>query len=130
MVRALIFDGESTTLEADEDEDLPEITSEEDDDALADLYMPPNEDGSMAYIQVDADWMEICRENKFLINGPVYFAFLEEYELVLPAVRSRITGCPPGHVAIYAYMLDFGLRFPLDSFIVKVFIPGIFAWLN
>lgn len=26
-----------------------------------------------------------------------------------------------GHVAIYAHMLDFGLRFPLDPFIVKIF---------
>lgn len=64
-------DGESTTLEADEDEDHPKIIPEEDDeDALADLFMPPNEAGSAASLQVDADWIEIYRETRFCIKGP------------------------------------------------------------
>lgn len=40
VLRALMDDGESTTLEADVDEDPPKIILEEDDEALADLYMP------------------------------------------------------------------------------------------
>lgn len=42
VVRALMFDEDSTTIEAEEDEDPPEIIPEKDDeDGLADLYMPP-----------------------------------------------------------------------------------------
>ena len=73
VVRALMSDGESTTLEADEDEDPHEIIPEEDDeDALADLYMPPNEADSAASVEVDADWMKICRENRCCIKGPIH----------------------------------------------------------
>lgn len=60
---------------------------------------------------------------RFLTKGPIYFAFPYEYKLVLPAEEDRITDWPPRHVAIYAHMLEFGLRFPLDPFIVKIFQP-------
>lgn len=40
---------------------------------------------------------------------------------MLPASESRVTECLAGHVAIYAHLLDFGLRFPLDPFFVEVF---------
>lgn len=43
---------------------------------------------------------------------------------MLPAVGSRVTDCLAGYVAIYAHMVDFGLRFFLDRFIVKIF----WAW--
>lgn len=83
--------------------------------------MPPNEAGSAPSVQVDSEWLEICVENRYCVKGPEYFAFLDGHDLVLPAVGSRVTDCPAGHVAIYAHMLDFGLRFPLDPFIVKIF---------
>ena len=122
MLRSLMSDGESTTLEAGEDEDPPDIILEEDgEDVLADLYMPPNEVGSAASVQSNSDWIEICMENRFLTKGSIYFAFPDGYELVLPAAGSRITNCPSTHIAIYVHMLDFGFRFPLDPFIVKVF---------
>ena len=28
--------------------------------------------------------------------------------------------CPPGHVAVYNHYFEFGLRFPLDSFLLKI----------
>ena len=28
---------------------------------------------------------------------------------------------PPGHMEVYVYMFYFGLRFPLDPFIVNIF---------
>lgn len=65
--------------------------------------------------------VEISMENIFRIKGPKYFSFPDEYELVLLAVGSRVTDCPLGHVAIYAHMLDFGLRLPLHPFILKIF---------
>lgn len=87
----------------------------------ADLYMPPSEAGSAASVQVHDDWATICLENKFRVKGPQYFAFPDDFKLVLPASGSRVMECPAGHVAIYAYMLLFGLRFSLDPFFVKVF---------
>ena len=83
--------------------------------------MPPSEAGSAATVQIDGDWAAICLDNKFLTKGPQYFAFPDDYKLVLPASGSRVTDCLAGHVAIYAHMHDFGLRFPLDPFFVKVF---------
>lgn len=65
--------------------------------------------------------VEISMENIFRIKGPKYFSFPDEYELVLPAVGSRVIDCPLGRVAIYAHMLDFGLRLPLHPFILKIF---------
>lgn len=50
VVRALESDGESTSLEAEEDEDPPEVISEEDEIGLVDLYMPPSEAGSAASV--------------------------------------------------------------------------------
>lgn len=44
--------------------------------------------------------------------APEAFAFSNDYELVLAAEGSRVTDCPVGNIAIYAHMLDFGLRFP------------------
>lgn len=118
-------DEESTTLEAESDsdqEDPPEIIPEDsDEDALAELYMPPSDEGCAGSVQLDIGWAKTCRQSKFLIKGPQYFAFPDDYTLVLPAEGSRVTDCPSGHVAIYAHMLDFGLRFPLDPFFVKVF---------
>lgn len=115
-------DGESTTIEAEEDEyPLKIIPEEDDEDALADLYMLPNEAASAASIQVNDGWVKVCQENRFCIKGPVYFAFPTNYELVLTATSSRVTDFPAGHVAIYTHMLDFGLCFSLDLFIVKIF---------
>lgn len=122
MVRTLMSTNrESTTIEVDEHGDTQEVIPEEDDEeALAASYIPPNEAGCAASIEVDADWLEICRDNRFCIKGSVYFAFLEAYELVLPVVGHRVTDCPIGHVTIYAHMSDFGLCFPLDPFIVNI----------
>lgn len=67
VVRALESDIESTTIEAEEDEDPPEVIPEEEDEVgLADLYMPP---GSVASVKVDDGWATVCRENKFLVKG-------------------------------------------------------------
>lgn len=119
VVRSRMSDGESTTLKPEEDEEPPEVILEEDDEvSLADLYMPPNEAGSAASVQVDLDWMEICKENRLCMKGLKYYAFPDGYELVLSVVGSRVTDCPAGHVAIYAHTLDIGLYFPLDPFIV------------
>lgn len=60
VVYALISDVESTTIEAEVDEDPPEVIPEEDDDdALDDMYLPPSEVGRAASIQVNSEWLEI-----------------------------------------------------------------------
>lgn len=110
-------DEESITLEA-EDEEIP---SDSDEAALAEWYIPPNEAGSAAAMAIDAAWENICRENNFLVKGPIYFAFPDDCWLELPAEGDNIIDRPSGYVAIYAHMLDFGLRFPLDPFIVNIF---------
>lgn len=122
VVRALISDRESTTIKANEDEDPFEVIPEDDDDnSLAAMYVPPNEASSVTSVQVDLDWLQIYAENRFCIKGPKFFAFPEGYELLFPADESRVKHCPTGNVAIYAHMLDFDLRLPLDPFIVKIF---------
>lgn len=54
VVRALDSEGESTTIEAEEDEegeDLLEVIPEKSgEEGLADLYMPPSEAGSVVSI--------------------------------------------------------------------------------
>lgn len=42
---------------------------------------------------------------------------------MLPAKKSRVTDYPVGHVPVYAHILDFGLRFPIDPFIAKIIKP-------
>lgn len=122
VVRALVSNRESTTLEAEENEYPPEVIAQEDDeDSLANLYRPPNEEDSGASVKVDSEWLDICVENKFCVKGPEYFAFSDWYELVLPAVRSRVTDGLAGHVSIYVQMLDLRLSFPLDPFIFEIF---------
>lgn len=66
MVRSLRFDGELTTLEANEDGESPEIIPvDSDEEALAELYMPPNEAGSATSVAVDMSWVGIYLENRF-----------------------------------------------------------------
>lgn len=103
------------TLEADNDEDSPEVIREEDDETLDNLYMSPSEVGSAAFVQVDSSWRETCIKHKFCIKATKAFAFSDGYELLLSFVGSRVTDYPIGHVAVYTHMLDFGLRFPLDK---------------
>lgn len=66
VVRALMSDGESTTLE---DEDPPEVIPEDDDETLDDLYMPPSGAGSATFVQADSDWRKMCLANKFCVRG-------------------------------------------------------------
>lgn len=113
----MLSDEEFITLEADDEE----ILTDSDEEALAECYMPPNEAGSAAAVAIDAAWANICDENNFLVKGPIYFSFPDDYQLVLPAEGDKKTDCPPGHIAIHAHMLDFGLRFRLDPFILKIF---------
>lgn len=77
VVRSLMSCGESTTLEAD-------IPEEDDDEALAELYMPPNETGNATFVHVNMGWVDVYLENRFCTKGPVYFAFPDEYKLLLP----------------------------------------------
>ncbi|XP_057250593.1 uncharacterized protein LOC130591335 [Beta vulgaris subsp. vulgaris] len=44
----------------------------------------------------------------------------DSYRLVVPSEGSVVTDCPPGHVAVYTHHFEFGLRFPLDSFLVDI----------
>lgn len=86
---------------------------------MNDLYMPPCAVGSRAFVQIDPSWRRTL-SNKLYSRGAEAFAFLDGYELVMPSERSQVTNCSIGHVAVYMHMIDFGLRFPLDPFIVQV----------
>ena len=131
FVRSLLSDEDSVTLETDEDEDPPEIILDNSyEEPLAEWYMPPNKAGSAASVAVIMGWVGTCLENHFLTEGPIYSSFPNEYGLALAAEGDRITNCPLGHVAIYAHMLDFGLPFPLDPFIVEIFRAWNICWIN
>lgn len=63
----------------------------------------------------------MCIKRNFYKRETEAFASPDGYELILPAERGRVIGSLIGHVAIYAHMLDFGLRFPLNPFMVTIF---------
>lgn len=121
VLRDMMSEDESATLEADEDEESPEIIWEDDNETLWDLYMPSYEKGSPTDVVIDAGWRRTCLKHNFCHRALEAFAFLDDYALVLLVEGSRVPDCPVGHIAIYAHLLDFGLRFPLDPFIVKIF---------
>lgn len=117
----MMSDVESTYLETNDDEDLPKVIPEDDDETLDDLYMPPYEADSPSFVQIDLIWRKTALGNMFCSTGAKAFAFPDGYELLMPSEGCRVTDCHPGHVAVYRHMLDFGLGFPLDPFIVKIF---------
>lgn len=56
------------------------------------------------------------------VHGSTFFGFPPEYRLKVPPESATIFYCPPGHiVVVYAKHFDFGLRFPLHSFVEKIF---------
>lgn len=100
VVRSFLSDEESGTLEADDDKDPPEIIIDDsDEEALEEPYMPPHEVGSAASVVLDMGWVGICIENRFLTKGPAYFAFPNDYRLMMRVEGDKITDCPPRHVA-------------------------------
>lgn len=101
-LRDMMSDEKLTTFEAGDDEYPLEVILEDDDETLDDLYMPPCEAGSLAYVQIDPSWRRMCLSNKFCSRGAEAFAFQEGYELVMPSEGSRVTECLIGHVAVYA----------------------------
>lgn len=48
------------------------------------------------------------------------YEFPEGYRLVVPLEGSTVMECSHGHVAVYTHHFEFRLRFPLDSFLVKI----------
>lgn len=49
-----------------------------------------------------------------------YLRLPSGYQLVVPKEKSVILDCPPGHIGVYAHHFDFGIRFPLHPYLMKI----------
>lgn len=60
-------------------------------------------------------------ELKYCEVAKKLYVFPLEYSLVIPNEGATVIDCPAGHVALYAHHLEFGVRFPLDIVLAKIF---------
>lgn len=70
--------------------------------------------------KLNIKWTYDARKEDHAAVGKDLYALLEGYELIVPDDDARITHPPEGCIGVYAYSLDFGLRFPLDPTLVKI----------
>lgn len=84
-----------------------------------DYYLSPEVSFGPLNAKPDVGWLKVARKNDYPRVGRELYALPPEYELVVPADDAHITAPPPGHIGLYSYHLDFGLRFPLDPTLVK-----------
>lgn len=70
--------------------------------------------------KLNIKWTDDAHKEDNAAVGNDFYALPEGYELLVPDDNARITHPPKGHISLYSYILDFGLRFPLDHTLVKI----------
>lgn len=60
-------------MEANEDEDKPEVILKDDDETLDDMYMSRSEADNATFVQIDSGWRETCIASKFCSMGAEAF---------------------------------------------------------
>lgn len=79
------------------------------------LWLPEDFSVGPLSVKVDSLWHQDAINLGYLRLVNNLYKFPEGYRLVLRE-GSIVRECPPGYVVVYTHHLEFGLRFPLDSF--------------
>ncbi|XP_056699732.1 uncharacterized protein [Spinacia oleracea] len=72
------------------------------------------------HAKLNAKWTDDARKENHAVVGKDFYGLPDGYRLIVPDDDARITHPPEGCIGVYAYSLDFGLRFPLDPTLVKI----------
>lgn len=71
---------------------------------------------------IDNRWREHDALRKdFVAIAHNLYKFPDDYELSVLTTESKITDCSEGRVIVYYHYFEFGLPFPLDLMLVKIF---------
>ena len=84
------------------------------------LWLPEDTTFGPLTIEIDGLWRQDALDLGYPRIARNLYHMPSPYRLVVPSEGSIITECPPGHVASYTHHFEFGLRFPLDSFLVEI----------
>ena len=84
------------------------------------LWLPEDATTSPLTKEIDGLWRQDALDLAYPRVARNLYHMPYEYRLVVPSEGSIITECPPGYVAVYTHHFEFGLHFPLDSFLVKI----------
>ncbi|XP_056698259.1 uncharacterized protein [Spinacia oleracea] len=72
------------------------------------------------HAKLNTKWTDDARKENHAVVGKEFYGLPDGYRLIVPDDDARITHPPEGCIGVYAYSLDFGLRFPLDPTLVKI----------
>ncbi|KMT08456.1 hypothetical protein BVRB_6g141330 [Beta vulgaris subsp. vulgaris] len=84
------------------------------------LWLPEDASAGPLTVEVDGPWREDALDLAYPRVARDLYHMPSGYRLVVPLEEAIVTECPPGHVAVYTHHFEFGLRFPLDSFLVEI----------
>lgn len=71
-------------------------------------------------VEIDLPWHQDALDLNYPKVADTQYQLPDGYQLVVPPEGSIVMECPPGHVVVYIYLFEFGLLFPLDSFLMKI----------
>ena len=84
------------------------------------LWLPEDTTSGPLTVEIDGLWRQDALDLGYPRIARNLYHMPSLYKLVVPSEGSIITECPPSHVAVYTHHFEFGLRFPLDSFLVEI----------
>ncbi|XP_057247061.1 uncharacterized protein LOC130589645 [Beta vulgaris subsp. vulgaris] len=84
------------------------------------VWLPEDACNGPLSVVIDESWRREALELHYPRVARDLYHMPAPYRLIVPSEGSIITDCPPGHVAVYTHHFEFGLRFPLDSFLVEI----------
>uniref|UniRef100_A0A803M7B3 Transposase (putative) gypsy type domain-containing protein n=1 Tax=Chenopodium quinoa TaxID=63459 RepID=A0A803M7B3_CHEQI len=76
--------------------------------------------GKVAGAKINEKFRQTALEKDYCQRAKRFYKLPDGYDLCVPPSGSSVLDCPDGHVAIYLKHFDFGLRFPLHPFVVKI----------
>ena len=98
----------------------PEPIPDRDDVLHSGIWLPLDYSSGPKNTVICKGWRATALEPDYCGVAKELYALPSEYNLVIPAEGSKVIDCPEGHIVVYAYHFEFGLRFPLDLVMVKI----------
>ena len=84
------------------------------------LWLPEDPTPGPLTLKIDGPWRPDALDLAYPRVARDLYHIFSRYRLIVPPEGAIITECPPGHVAVYTHHFEFGLRLPLDSFLVEI----------
>uniref|UniRef100_A0A803MY36 Uncharacterized protein n=1 Tax=Chenopodium quinoa TaxID=63459 RepID=A0A803MY36_CHEQI len=76
--------------------------------------------GKVAGAKINEKFRQTALEKYYCQRAKRFYKLPDGFDLCVPPSGSSVLDCPDGHFAIYLKHFDFGLRFPLHPFVVKI----------